>query len=217
MIVRNGFSLHKNALIGTALVDMYAKCGALVKAQGVFDRIKIRNIVAWNALIAGYAQVGKDNSVIDLFNRMTEDGIKPDLVTFTVVLNACSHSGLVEQGQIYFDTMSSCYGIVPTLEHRTCMVDLFGRAGHFDRVVSMIKKMPSSDYLPIWASLLGSCRTWGNVKLGKLAFEHAIRLDPKHAPAYVSMRNIYVAAGMQEEAEEIEALRVKKGAWNSML
>lgn len=213
MIVTRGFSPRENALMGTALVDMYAKCGALAKARAMFDRIEARNVVAWNALIAGYAQVGEENAALDLLGLMISHGIEPDLVTFTGVLNACSHSGLVEQGQMWFDAMSSCYGIVPTPEHRTCMVDLLGRAGHFDRLVCMIMVMPSSDYLPIWASLLGSCRSWGNVMLGKLAFEHAIRLDPGHAPAYVSMRNIYVAAGMLEEADRIDALRLQNEAW----
>ena len=209
MIVRNGFSLHKNALIGTALVDMYAKCGALVKAQGVFDRIKIRNIVAWNALIAGYAQVGKDNSVIDLFNRMTEDGIKPDLVTFTVVLNACSHAGLVVFGQIYFEALINDYCLVPTRDHFTCMVDILARAGDLATALSIIEKMPFLPDIVIWHIVMGACRKWVNVKLGKLAFDEVVKLDNTCAGAYVLMADIFIAVGMQEDAQRIEIMRLK--------
>ena len=205
--------LKKSIYIGTALVDMYAKCGMLAKAQELLEELPIRDIVAWNALIAGYAQVGKDNSVIDLFNRMTEDGIKPDLVTFTVVLNAFSHSGLVEEGQMIFDDIQSVYHVAPTLEHYTSMIDLFSRAGHFEKAARLIGKVSSStEQLLLWLVLLGACLKWLNVDLGRWTFEKLIRLDEKCAQAYICMANIYAAVGLHAKANEIEVWRVNSGA-----
>ena len=73
---------------------------------------------------------------------MVGEGIKPNAVTFIVLLNSCSDAGLVNEGQLYFDAMSSYYGISPALEHFTCMVDLFSRTGHFNEAMKVIKRMP---------------------------------------------------------------------------
>ena len=211
-IVRDGW-LERHSLIGNALVDMYAKCGAIAKAQIVFDELPIQALVSWNSLIAGYAQVGKDELAFDTFNEMIRQGIVPDLITCTILLTTCSHSGLLEKGQMYFASMSTCFGIRPTVEHHTCVIDLFGRAGHFEKVQTLVDEMPYSENHTTWLTVLGACHKWTNVKLGKLAFDHSIQLDENEAAAYVLMRNIYTAAGRREDADKIKAMGVEKKAW----
>ena len=88
------------------------------------------------------------------------------------------------------------------------MVDLFGRAGHFDKVKILLNDMPSATHLPLFAAVLGACRKWGNVELGRWAFIRSVSLDEDCDAAYVYMGNIYAAAGMHKEADEIEACRV---------
>ncbi|KAI5080131.1 hypothetical protein GOP47_0005610 [Adiantum capillus-veneris] len=239
--------LEKAVVLGGSLIDMYAKCGALLKAQKVLDGLSSRNVVSWSALIAGYAQHGCGKEALGCFNQMRsegfspnevswsaliggyaqqglaeealncfrwmqQEGTSPNAITFASVLNACSHSGLLDEGQMLFDSMREKYGIIPDKEHYTCMVDLFGRARHFDKAMRVIEMMPSSDYPPIWSALLGACRKWENVELGRLAFERAIELDECNAAAYVLMSNIYAGAGMQEAAENIECMRIRNGA-----
>jgi hypothetical protein len=99
--------------------------------------------------------------------------------------------------------MSRKYGVLPQLEHHTCMVVVFGCTGRFDKALSVIKTMPYSDDASVWLALLGACRKWGNVKLGKLAFQQAVQLDDSLASAYIVMANIYADAGMQEDAERV--------------
>ena len=85
----------------------------------------------------------------------------------------------------------------------------FSRAGHFDKAIAAIEKVPVSNRLTLWLSLLGACSKWGNLAIGRLAFAQSIYLDEKCNVAYVSMGNIYVAAGMHVEPEDIELLGVK--------
>ena len=208
--------LARNILVGNALLEMYAKCGLHSRAQEVFDQLRIRDVVTWNTLIASYAQLGDNNTVFELFNEMMQqDDIQPNPVTFTILLNACSHSGELGKGEICFQAMSMEYDIIPNMEHYTCMVDLFGRGGHVEKAIEIIKRMPSADYLPVWVTLLSACCKLGDVKLGRLAFEYAIQLDENHAGIYVCMRNIYAAAMMQEEAEKIEAMRVENSGFKN--
>ena len=195
-------SEENDLVIGNAIVSMYAKCGAPEKAHEVFEELPVRDESSWTSLITSYSLDRKDTIVVDLFNQMMQESIHPDILTFTVVLNACSHAGLVDEAKEYFASMTTNYGIIPTLEHHTCMIDLFGRSGHFDEAVEAIKRMPTLDYLPMWSSLLGSCKKWGNVEVGKLAFDHCVQLDEHHVAGYVNMRNIFAADSALEENQE---------------
>jgi pentatricopeptide repeat protein len=157
----------------------------------------------------GYSQAGKTKEVLNLLNKMMEEGIEPDVVTFVVVLSAYIHAGSVEDGQMVFDIIGRVYHHMPTIEHYSCMVDLCSRAGHFDKAIAAIENVPVSNRLPLWLSLLGACSKWTNLALGKLAFEQSINLDEKCNAAYVSMANIYAAAGMHAEAASLESLRAE--------
>ena len=83
------------------------------------------------------------------------------------------------------------------------MVDLFSRAGHLDKAIIIIERVPSPDRIQLWLAFLGACQKWMNVELGIWAFQQALELDPNRASAYVCMGNIYAAVGMQKEAERM--------------
>ncbi|KAH7439688.1 hypothetical protein KP509_04G072400 [Ceratopteris richardii] len=210
-IVSEGFCGKSKDLpsIWSALVDMYAKCGALSKAQEVFNKLPVQDVVSWTALIAGYARSGKHDIVLKLFNEMQKDGVEPNSITFSIVLNSCSYLGLVNEASDCFKVMQTKYHIIPTFEHYTCMVYLLGHAGHFDKAMKIIEGMPSSDYLHLWFALLAACKKWGNVKLARLAFDHVVHIDKDFVEAYSFMCNIYTKAGMQREAMRVRRMRLK--------
>ena len=132
-----------------------------------------------------------------MFERMLGEQIKPDPITFIIVLNACSRAGLSSKSKTYFESMSKDFGIIPTLEHHAGLVDLLCRVGQLDKAVSIIKKMPFSPNLVVWNTVLGACRYNGNVELGKHAFEHSLDLDEKDPAAYILMSQICAAFGIQ--------------------
>ncbi|KAI5082423.1 hypothetical protein GOP47_0002166 [Adiantum capillus-veneris] len=192
-ISRRGL-LERDCIIGNALVDMYAKCGLLARAREVFGRLLVHDPVTWSSLITAYCQLGLNNSVFATFNSMEREGVKPDLVTFISVLKTCSQTCLVDKGQVFFDAISKDFGLVPTLEHHTCMVDLFGQAGHLDKAVALVKRMPFDLDVGVWHTLLDICLNWGHVELGLKAFSNAVQLDDKDGVAYVRMSSIYADA-----------------------
>jgi pentatricopeptide repeat protein len=187
--------LEKNILIGSSLVDMYAKCGASEKAHEVFNKLPVRDVVCWTALITGYSLVGKDAMAISLFSEMVLAGIEPNAIVFTVLLNACSHCGLVDEAQTFFETMSSSFRILPNLEHWLCMIDVFGRSGHFNKALIITEKMPVVDTLAVWTALMGACQKWGNLELARLASANAVQhSDGNCISVHVCMRNICAAS-----------------------
>ncbi|GFZ10492.1 tetratricopeptide repeat (TPR)-like superfamily protein [Actinidia rufa] len=83
--------------------------------------------IAWTAMLAGYAMHGYGRGAIELFDVMVKNGVEPDHVTFTHLLNAFSHSGFVKEGRKYFELMSCVYRVEPRLDHYSCMVDLLAK------------------------------------------------------------------------------------------
>ncbi|KAM0890245.1 hypothetical protein ACQ4PT_027161 [Festuca glaucescens] len=102
---------------GSALLDMYAKCGCLDEALQTFDEMPERNSIPWNAVISAYAHYGQAKNAIKMFEGMLRYGFKPDSVTFLSVLSACSHNGLAEECMKYFELMEHEYGMSPWKEH----------------------------------------------------------------------------------------------------
>ena len=129
-VVRNGFEV--DVPMGTALIDMYAKCGSIKIARQLFDGMSKRDLISWNAIIGGYGMHGHGDETLELFSQLQQTGMKPDHITFIGILTACSHSGLVHEGRQCFDCMSREYCITPRLEHYACMVNLLGHAGCLD-------------------------------------------------------------------------------------
>ncbi|KAF5205300.1 Pentatricopeptide repeat-containing protein, partial [Thalictrum thalictroides] len=166
-----GFSSYVH--IGNALISMYSKCGNVVQALYIFERMKVKDIVTWNSMIAGYAQHGLADLALNMLKEMEKVEIKPDAITFLAVLSSCRHAGLVELGQLCFKFMVQ-HGLEPDLDHYSCIVDLLGRAGFVEEAKHFIDKMPIFPNAVIWGSLLSSCRLHGKVQIGIEAAENRL-------------------------------------------
>ncbi|QHO14538.1 pentatricopeptide repeat-containing protein At1g26900, mitochondrial-like [Arachis hypogaea] len=109
--------LELDAVLGTALVNAYAKCDFLDKATDIFERMKGKDIKAGTTMISGHGIHGQPTNAAKLFNRMESEGFRPNEVTFLAVLSACSHGGLVIDGMEIFKSMVCKYGFSPRVEH----------------------------------------------------------------------------------------------------
>ncbi|KAF7027917.1 hypothetical protein CFC21_039913 [Triticum aestivum] len=196
---------------GSALLDMYAKCGCLGEALQTFDEMPERNSISWNAVISAYAHYGQAKNAIKMFEGMLHYGFKPDSVTFLSVLSACSHNGLAEECMKYFELMEHEYGISPWKGHYACVVDTLGRVGRFDKVQKMLSDMPFEDDPIIWSSILHSCRIHGNQDLARVAAEKLFSMGSTDATPYVILSNIYAKAGKWEDAARVKKTMRNRG------
>lgn len=204
-LIRSG--LGSDLAVGTAVIDMYAKCGNLDEAFIVFAGLPTQDAVLWGAMIAAYAQHGKDVLAGQCLCEMQQQGFKPDSWSYSSILAACSHMGKVADGYWYFKSMKEHHSITPTIEHFNCMVDLLGRAGHLNEAGQLLREMPVSPNVTGWTSLLTACKIYGNIDLGRECFHQVASLDPSYASGYILMSNIYADAHLQEDAVKIQALR----------
>ncbi|WOL10467.1 pentatricopeptide repeat-containing protein ELI1, chloroplastic [Canna indica] len=187
--------IELNAKVGTALIDMYCKCGSLEDACAVFDSIRDKDIVVWNSMIGGYAMHGRSREALELFSRLQAEGLQPTDITFIALLNACSHSGLVKEGRKFFNSMEKDYGIAPKIEHYGCIVDLLGRAGFMEEAYEIVQSMNIEPDPIIWGSLLAACRLHRNMALGEKIANFLVNNGLANSGTYILLSNIYAEVG----------------------
>ncbi|KAK2979486.1 hypothetical protein RJ640_005401 [Escallonia rubra] len=197
--------------VANCLIDMYAKSGDVDAARVVFDNMYETNAVSWTSLMTGYGMHGHGEEALQVFDGMRRADLPIDGVTFVVVLYACSHSGMVDQGIRYFNGMARDYGVVPGVEHYACMVDLLGRAGRLDEAVKLIEGMPVEPSPIVWVALLSACRTHKNVELGEFASSQLLELEADNDGSYTLLSNIYANARRWKDVAKIRSLMKHTG------
>ena len=207
-IVKPGFD--SNVVIGSALVDMYAKCGRLNDARKVFDHLSSKNLVSWNTMLVGYAQHGLGREALEIYSMMQENKIKPNDNTFIGVLSACVHIGLVEEGWHYFNSMIRDHGISPRMDHIASVVHLFACRGHTRRAYEFIKSSPIEPNKVVWRCLLSGCRTHKDLVLGRYAAEKILNTDPEDTSAHIMLSNVYAEANMWDETAKVRKIMKEK-------
>jgi pentatricopeptide repeat protein len=208
-IIRCGWD--SDVFVGSSLVDMYAKCGSMEDAWSVFNKMPSRDVVTWTTILGGCAMHGHGKEALKHFERMCEEGVQPDDVTFICLLSACSHAGLVGEGMHCYASMVKDYMISAKLEHYTCMVDLLGRAGHLQEAENMVMAMPCKPHVAVWMALLSACRIHGHVEMAERIAKRILEMEPDNAAVYVLLSDIYAAGGNKHLCQTIEQQRKEKG------
>jgi pentatricopeptide repeat protein len=197
----------------TALVDLYCKWSRMEDARSVFERMPKRNLISWNALIAGYGYHGMGDKAIEMFDRLVAEGISPNHVTFLAVLNACRLSGLVEEGKKIFQFMIQNQRVKPRAMHYACVIELFGREGLLDEAYSMIRKTPFAPTANMWGALLTASRVHKNMHLAKLAAEQLLAMEPQKINNYAVLLNLYITSGREDDAHKVNETLKRKGLY----
>ncbi|KAI5406418.1 pentatricopeptide repeat-containing protein At4g14050, mitochondrial [Lathyrus oleraceus] len=196
--------------ISNALVDMYAKCSDLVAAKYIFCEMRRKDVVSWTSIIVGTAQHGLAEEALALYDDMVLAGVKPNEVTFVGLIYACSHVGLVSKGRALFKSMIGDFGIRPSLQHYTCLLDLFSRSGYLDEAENLIRTMPFKPDEPTWAALLSACKQHGNINMAVRIADSLLDLKPEDPSSYILLSNVYAGAGMWENVSKVRKLMVVK-------
>ncbi|KAL6501442.1 hypothetical protein OROGR_026575 [Orobanche gracilis] len=215
-----GKSIHACALkflgdlssfLSNSLITFYAKCGSMEDSLLMFDKMRERCIVSWNAAICGYAQNGQGNGAIAMYRKMKLMGIKPNSVTLLGLLLACNHVGLINEGYKYFNEARNKDLTLLKAEHYACMIDLLSRSGRFQEAQRFIRDMPFDPGVGFWKALLGGCQVHSNLELGETAARKVLEMDPKDVSSYVMLSNAHSAAGRWEDVSRIRLKMREKG------
>ncbi|PRQ46484.1 putative tetratricopeptide-like helical domain-containing protein [Rosa chinensis] len=203
-IDENGIKI--DAVVGTALIEMYAKCGCIDKSLEIFNALNEKDAATWTSMVCALAMNGKTSKALELFSKMKQVKINPDDITFIGVLSACSHGGLVDEGRKLFNSMRKDYGIEPKLEHYGCLIDLLGRAGLLDEAEELIESIPSENnkfVVPLYSSLLSACRIHGNVSMSERVAKRISDIESSGSSAHTLLANIYADAERWEDVTKV--------------
>ncbi|KAL6647091.1 hypothetical protein ACP70R_014528 [Stipagrostis hirtigluma subsp. patula] len=203
-----------NLLVWTALIDMYSKCRKVKVAKKLFDRLNVRNLVCWNAMIIGHCLYGEPSDGIALFHEMIGSGngsderrgLKPDEVTFIGILCACARLGLINDGKMYFEQMTTIYNLKPTFAHCWCMANIYGSVGLLEEAEGLLKSVPDELKARALGGLLGLCRFRGEWERGERIALRLIELEPSNNAHYALLCSVYAAAGRWDEAHRVKAI-----------
>ncbi|KAK4785077.1 hypothetical protein SAY86_001766 [Trapa natans] len=203
-LLRN--NLLSDVGVYNALVSMYSKCGCLNYASNSFSTMHSPNLVSWNTIIAGFGNHGLGERAFEIFELMLESGFRPDVVTFSGLLVACNHAGLVDKGLSYFHSMKEEYGISPGIEHFSCLIDMLGRAGRLKEAEDYITKYDFGNDPIILGSLLSACRLHGDISIGELLAQKLIELKPVTTSPYVLLSSLYALDEAWDSVLEVRRL-----------
>ncbi|WJX22611.1 hypothetical protein P8452_11900 [Trifolium repens] len=199
--------LELDVVLGTALVDVYAKCGFLGDAMDIFERMENKDVKSWTAVISGHGIHGQPVNAIRLFNRMEKEGFRPNEVTFLAILTACSHGGLVIEGMKIFKRMVQEHGFLPRVEHYGCLIDLLGRAGMLREAFELIKSLPIKGDATSWRTLLSACRVHGDIKLGECARDVLNNFYRVHPTDSLLISSTYAVAGRISDLTRMQEMK----------
>ncbi|KAI6679412.1 hypothetical protein NL676_033293 [Syzygium grande] len=204
-------NLTSSCKITTSLTDMYAKCGNAEEAKRFFGTILIKDTAIYNAMISGHALHGRAHEALALYKHLKDDGLKPDGITFTNVLTACDHSGLLNEAMDVFNDMVSNYHGKPSIEHYGCVVNLLCRCGYLEEAFDLSHTMPYEPDAHILGSLLAGCREHGEIELGEYLSKHLRELEPENSGNYVALSNSYAMMGKWDEVSKVRGIMKSKG------
>ncbi|CAF4786146.1 unnamed protein product, partial [Rotaria socialis] len=83
---------------------MWGKAGSVKDAQKIFKSIDKTNVVTYTAMINSFGLNRMDSEALDLYRKMPNN--LQDEVSSICVLNACSHSGLLNEAHSIFNEVS---------------------------------------------------------------------------------------------------------------
>ncbi|KAB1223423.1 hypothetical protein CJ030_MR2G012420 [Morella rubra] len=200
-VLRHGF--ESDVMVCSALIDMYSKCGFVGFGIRVFQIMPKRNIVSYNSVISGLGLHGLASEAFKIFDEILEKGFVPDKSTFSAILCACCHGGLVQDGQEIFRKMKDKFGIQARNEHYVYMVKLLGMAGELEEAYKLILSLPEPVDCGIWGALLSCCDACGNSELAEIVTRRLFDNNPEKNAYRVMLSNIYAVDGRWDDVQRL--------------
>eukprot|EP01018_Ginkgo_biloba_P016404 Gb_25555 [translate_table: standard] len=158
-MIKSGF--ESDVYLDTKLVIMYIKCGCLVDARHMFDKMPQKNEVSWNAIIAGYMQRGFGEIALMLFYQMQSDDMKPDSFTFCSILKVCAELPTLKQGeQVHAHIIRKGFELDVVLG--SALIDMYAKCGRVQYARRVFDKMSQRDVIA-WTAMVSGYAKWGHI------------------------------------------------------
>ncbi|OVA20806.1 Pentatricopeptide repeat [Macleaya cordata] len=210
-LVKKNDKINSDMFVGSALVELYAKCGEMGDALGVFEEFPEPDVVLWTSMITGYQQNGNAEKALSFFSRMVMDeGLTPDRVTLVSVVSSCAQLMNLGAGKcVHGFTIKM--GFDTDLSLVNSFLNLYAKTGSIRNARNLFEKMYEKDVIS-WSSMI-SCYAQNQKPDEALSLFNQMvekRYDP-NSVTLVSVLQACAAAGNVDEGRRIHELAKRKG------
>ena len=87
-----------NGIVADYLVLALAKCGFIDEAHELSIALPSRSVFSWTAIISGYAECGRGDEGLNIYQCMLKDGVEPNVYTFVSLCKACGSLRDLDRG-----------------------------------------------------------------------------------------------------------------------
>ncbi|XP_024544249.1 pentatricopeptide repeat-containing protein At4g18520, chloroplastic [Selaginella moellendorffii] len=191
--------------VANALVSLYGKCGSVDSARKVFDRMKIRNVVSWTAMISSYAHHRHSEEAIQLYKAMD---VAPNAVTLASVLSACASLGNAEEGRAVHEKLASTTtGLATDEVLQNALLNMYAKCGDGDAARKIFDAMAVKDAVS-WSAMISAYVQQGVTDLSLAKSLHSqVTSAGFHTDSVVqtSLVNLYARCGSLGDARSVFA------------
>ncbi|CAF1590383.1 unnamed protein product, partial [Didymodactylos carnosus] len=191
-------SIHDTIVLNAAL-HMFMSCADTTTAEQLFNRIKTKDIASFGAMMKGYNMNNDSFKVLTLFERLIEDEIEPDIITFVLVINACAQIGMI----------SCCRSVISRIPKQflldkycqNALIDMWGKAGSLEEAQRIFQTIDKPDVVSFGAMI----NAFGLNGMGSSAVDLYRRMpvDMRNEIIHICVLNACSHSGLIEEARSI--------------
>ncbi|KAE8718232.1 putative pentatricopeptide repeat-containing protein [Hibiscus syriacus] len=201
LVTERGFDLEVS--VSTALIDMYMKCLSPDEAVNVFSRMPWKDVVAWVALLSGYALNGMAYKSIGIFRDMLSSGIQPDAVSMVKILASSSEFGIFRQAVCLHGYVTR-NGFDNNAFVGASLIELYSKCGSLDYAIKVFEGIMDKDVV-LWSAMISGLGIHGQGKESLKLFNQMVKSStskPNHV-TFVSILSACSHAGLLSEGIEI--------------
>ncbi|MCO5582123.1 hypothetical protein L7F22_036013 [Adiantum nelumboides] len=201
-IIRSG--LERDLYLTSGLIDMYAKCKALIDAYAVFVRMPSDDVVVWNVMIAGFSLHGHCSEALQLLQQMQQAGPPPNIRTWTIILAGYSRQGHDKEASQLFQQMSH-EGLEPNTVTWNVLISGLVHNGHGHEAWNMYLQMMHKGGQPdevTYMSILKACANVANLNHGRLIHEQ-ISVEEPNMAVETTLMDMYAKCGCLGDAQNL--------------
>ncbi|KAI8533993.1 hypothetical protein RHMOL_Rhmol10G0054400 [Rhododendron molle] len=191
-------NIEVDEFIGSAVIDMYGKCGEISNARNVFDGMQTRNVVSWTAMLAAYFQDRCFEEVLKLFPYMEHEGVMPNEFTFAVLLNSCaSLSALGHGNSVHTRAVKSGFKHHVTVGNS--LINLYTKGGNIEAANKVFADMVYRD-TTTWNAIISGYTHYGLGKEALIVFQDMLAVEePPNYATFVGVLSACARLGLVRE------------------
>ncbi|KAF9626229.1 hypothetical protein IFM89_031356 [Coptis chinensis] len=178
-----------DVFVGSAVIDMYGKCGKILGARNAFHGLHDRNVVLWTSVMAAYAQNGCFEEALNLYQQMMLEGVQPNEYTYAVLLNSCAGLSSLKHGDL-LNAHALKSGFKDYLIVENALINMYSKSGSIEHANQVFSNMIYRDRIT-WNSMISGYSHHGLGREALLVFYGM--LAASEVPNYVTFIGVLSA------------------------